>query len=67
MLRFGYVTRAAVDCLFQDLEFVVELCKQRALAERPGDEAALQLVGDVVPCRDLLLGVGRLGQQLHDT
>lgn len=52
--------------LLEDLEFVVELCKQGALAERPRDEASLQLVGDVVACCDLLLGVGRLGQQLDE-
>lgn len=65
-VRFlGDLTRAAVHGLFEDLELVVELCKQRALAERPRDEAPLQLVGDVVACRDLLLGLGRLGQQLE--
>lgn len=50
--------------LLQDLEFIVELCKQGALAQRSGDEASLQLVGDVVTRRDLLLGVSGLGQQL---
>lgn len=57
-------TRSAVHGLFQDLQLVIELCKQRALAQRPRDEAALQLVGDVVASRDLLLGVGGLRQQL---
>ena len=50
--------------LLKDLQLVVELGKQRALAERPWDEAALQLVGDVMAGRDLLLGVSRLRQQL---
>jgi len=53
-----------VHRLLEDLEFVVELGKQGALAERPRDEAPLQLVGDVVTRRDLLLGVGGLRQQL---
>lgn len=50
--------------LLQDLELIVELCKQGALAQRSGDEASLQLVGDVVTRCDLLLGVSGLGQQL---
>lgn len=50
--------------LLQDLEFIVELCKQGALAQRSGDEASLKLVGDVVTRCDLLLGVSGLGQQL---
>lgn len=54
-----------MDGLFQDLELVVELGKQGALAERTWDEAPLQLVGDVVPRRYLLLGIRRLGQQLE--
>lgn len=52
--------------LLQDLEFIVELCKQGALAERSRDEASLQLVSDVVTCCDLLLGVSGLGQQLDE-
>lgn len=51
--------------LFQDLELIVELGKQGALAERTRDEAPLQLVGDVVPCCYLLLGICWLGQQLE--
>lgn len=50
--------------LLEDLEFIVELCKQRALAERSRDKASLQLVGDVVTCCNLLLGVSWLSQQL---
>lgn len=52
--------------LLQDLEFIVELCKQGALAERSRDEASLQLVSDVVTSCDLLLGVSWLGQQLDE-
>lgn len=52
--------------LLQDLELIVELCKQRALAERSRDEASLQLVGDVVTCCNLFLGVSWLGQQLDE-
>lgn len=51
--------------LLQDLEFIVELCKQGALAKRSRDEASLQLVSDVVTRCYLLLGVSRLGQQLQ--
>lgn len=65
MFRFGSLTGAAVHGFLQDLELIVELCKQGALAKRTRDEATLQLVGDVVAGCDLLLGVCRLGQQLH--
>lgn len=51
--------------LLQDLEFIVELCEKGAFAKRTWDEASLQLVSDVMPCRYLLLGVSRLGQQLQ--
>lgn len=51
--------------LLQDLQLVVEFCKEGALAQRPRDEATLQLVGDMVASRDLLLGVGGLRQQLR--
>lgn len=50
--------------LLQYLQLVVELGKEGAFAKRPRDEAALQLVGDVVACSDLLLGVSGLRQQL---
>jgi len=56
-----------VHSLFEDLKLIVELCEQGALAERSRDEASLQLVCDVVARRNLLLGVGRLGQQLENT
>lgn len=59
------LTGATVNGLFEDLELIVELSKQRALAKRTRDEAPLQLVGDVVPCCYLLLGICWLGQQLQ--
>lgn len=63
--KFWCLTRAAVHSLLEYLEFIVELCKQGALAERSRDETSLQLVSDVVTCCNLLLGLSRLGQQLH--
>lgn len=58
------LTGAAVNGLLQDLQLVVKLGEQGALAERPRDEATLELVGDVVTCCDLLLRVSWLSQQL---
>lgn len=59
------LTRATVHSLLEYLEFIVELCKQGALAKRSRNEASLQLVSDVVTCSNLLLGVSRLRQQLQ--
>ena len=64
ILISGLPTRATVHGLLEDLQLVVELCEQGALAEGAGDEATLQLVSDVVAGRDLLLGVSWLGQEL---
>jgi len=50
--------------LFQDLELVAELSKQRALAEGTWDETTLKLLCDMVTGCDLLLRLSRLGQQL---
>ncbi len=65
LLQYKCLTGAAVHSLLQDLELIVELCKQGALAERSRDEASLKLVSDVVTSCNLLLGVSGLGQQLH--
>lgn len=50
--------------LFQDLELVAELSKQRALTEGPWDETTLKLLCNMVTGRDLLLRLSWLGQQL---
>lgn len=59
------LTGSAVNSLLEDLELIIEFCEQGAFGKRARDEASLQLVSDVVTCRYLLLGVGRLGQQLQ--
>lgn len=51
--------------LLQDLELVVELGDEGALAERARDEPSLQLVRDVLPGTQLLVVLGWLGQQLQ--
>lgn len=50
--------------LLKDLELVAKLCKQRTLAERPGNKASLQLVCNVVSRRDLFLRLSGLSQEL---
>lgn len=52
--------------LLQDLQLVVELGDEGALAERARDEAPLQLVRDVLPGRQLLVVLSWLGQQLQN-
>lgn len=47
--------------LLEDLELIVELCDERALAERPWDEAPLQLVSNVLPGSHLLMILSWLG------
>lgn len=51
--------------LLEDLELVVELGDEGALAERARDEAPLQLVRDVLPGTQLLVVLSWLGQQLQ--
>lgn len=59
------LTRAAVHRFLEDLQLVIELGDEGALAERARDEASLQLVGDVLPGSQLLVVLSRLGQQLQ--
>lgn len=51
--------------LLQDLELVVELGDEGALAQWPWDEPSLQLVRDVLPGSQLLVVLSWLGQQLQ--
>lgn len=59
------LTRPAVHCLLQDLQLVIELCDEGALAEGARYEPSLQLVSDVLPGSQLLVVLSRLGQQLR--
>lgn len=51
--------------LLQDLELIVELGDEGALAQGPWDEPSLQLVRDVLPGSQLLVVLSWLGQQLQ--
>lgn len=52
--------------LLQDLELVVELGNEGALAQGPWDEPSLQLVRNVLPGSQLLMVLSWLGQQLQN-
>lgn len=52
--------------LLQDLQLIVELSDEGALAEGPWDEPSLQLVRNVLPGCQLLVVLSWLGQQLQN-
>lgn len=54
-----------MHCLLQDFQLIIEFCNEGALAERPRYEPSLQLVSNVLSCSQLLVVLGRLGQQLR--
>lgn len=58
------LTRPAVHGLLQDLQLVIELGDEGALAERARYEPSLQLVSNVLSGSQLLVVLSRLGQQL---
>jgi len=55
-----------VHCLLQDLQLVIELSDEGALAERARYEPSLQLVSNVLSGSQLLMVLSRLGQQLQN-
>lgn len=52
--------------LLQDLQLVIELGNEGALAERARYEPSLQLVSNVLSGSQLLVVLSRLGQQLQN-